>query len=146
MISGGVLASNVSLSYGLDDEKPESPKAGAIYVATDTSITYVCFENGTWENAAPKLMFSDTNSMSDGVLYGPFDTPTFVFACVDASFDVTSQTAITYNDGSDHTVTRANASGVWSSVSCIVPANCMFKAQKLQGNGGLYAYYQRVVV
>jgi hypothetical protein len=55
MISGGTLPSNVSLSYGMDADKPENPKEGAMYLATDLGIFYVCYSTGIWSNAAPEL-------------------------------------------------------------------------------------------
>ncbi|WP_292464173.1 hypothetical protein [Methanolobus sp.] len=55
MITGGSLPSNVSLSYGLDEDKTETPKEGAIYLATDTNIVYVCYVAGSWSNSSPAI-------------------------------------------------------------------------------------------
>ena len=37
-----------ALQYGLDDDKPETPSVGDVYLATDTEIVYYCFTAGIW--------------------------------------------------------------------------------------------------
>jgi hypothetical protein len=38
----------IRVPHGLDADKEASPLTGAMYEATDTGITYVCYEDGTW--------------------------------------------------------------------------------------------------
>lgn len=54
MISGGVLASNVSLSFGLEADKPTNPKQGNQYFCTDTVKLLACATNGKWEELTDK--------------------------------------------------------------------------------------------
>lgn len=74
-ISGGSLPSNVSLSYGLDEDKPDNPKEGAMYLATDVNILYVCYVAGEWVNANPPLpqitevMSSPSPSTADTLIF-----------------------------------------------------------------------------
>jgi hypothetical protein len=42
----------IRVPHGLDADKETSPLTGAIYEATDTGITYVCYEDGTWTGIA----------------------------------------------------------------------------------------------
>ena len=40
--------SATNINAGNDADKPSSPKAGDIYIATDTNKVYVCYNDGTW--------------------------------------------------------------------------------------------------
>lgn len=52
---GPVSYGATNLKCGADADKPNSPKAGDIYIATDTDIMYKCNVDGIWKNAAPEL-------------------------------------------------------------------------------------------
>lgn len=53
MALGDISFGATNLKSGADADKPSNPKAGDIYVATDTSIVYVCYVGGTWVDATP---------------------------------------------------------------------------------------------
>jgi hypothetical protein len=53
MALGDISFGATNLKSGADADKPNSPKAGDIYVATDTSIVYVCYVRGEWVDATP---------------------------------------------------------------------------------------------
>lgn len=55
MALGDISFGATNLKSGADADKPASPKAGDIYVSTDTNIIYVCYVGGTWTNANPEL-------------------------------------------------------------------------------------------
>lgn len=83
-VTGFLIPTTVSaLQYGLDADKPASPKAGDVYMATDTQVMYYCFEDGIWtttylisdrlyyferdENADIEPVTADAIFESDGV-------------------------------------------------------------------------------
>lgn len=49
MITGGSLPSNISLSYGLDADKPTNPKRGEAYISTDVESFNICAKDGEWD-------------------------------------------------------------------------------------------------
>ncbi len=46
----GTLGTASKINSGADANKAASPIAGDVYLATDTSLMYVCFVTGTWES------------------------------------------------------------------------------------------------
>jgi len=135
-----------NINFGLDAEKPLNPTKGQIYVATDTNITYVCYETNVWKNIAPAFSVGIPVGMSSGTVYGPFDTPTLVGA-------------ITFNNAGDANVTisisddAVSFTVIWSQnqyngsygIDFIVPANKYFKATFV-GGGYAAAKYQRLAI
>lgn len=48
-------------SAGLDANKAASPSTNDIYIATDTTILYICFSSGTWTNLSKVSVGLDAN-------------------------------------------------------------------------------------
>ena len=46
--TGFLVPTPALIKVGLDDDKPEDPDVGDIYLATDTQIVYYCFEDDIW--------------------------------------------------------------------------------------------------
>ena len=58
MAIGDITFGGTSLSFGDDGDKPTAT-LGSVYVATDTSITYVCYDAGVWVNASPEILLTN---------------------------------------------------------------------------------------
>lgn len=52
MALGDISFGATNLKSGADADKPASPKAGDIYVATDTVQMYICYDAGIWRHAS----------------------------------------------------------------------------------------------
>jgi len=60
----------INLQSGLEEDKPENPEIGDVYVETDTSKVHICFSEGVWTeitNAADMLK-STYDTDDDGVV------------------------------------------------------------------------------
>lgn len=55
-----------NLNYGLESERPTDPLAGSVYLATDTNIMSICFQEGVWTNQ--EIPVSNPLSVDEGIV------------------------------------------------------------------------------
>lgn len=58
------LTSVTNIKQGLDADKSASPSVGDVYLATDTSLFYVCFVTGTWQSFKIPLNSATVNNVT----------------------------------------------------------------------------------
>lgn len=64
------LTKAINLTSGLDAAKEASPTVGDVYVATDTTILYLCYEAGTWVNAGALYLLLAGGTMAGAIAMG----------------------------------------------------------------------------
>lgn len=64
------LTKAINLTSGLDAAKAASPTVGDVYVATDTTIVYVCYAVGTWTNIGALYLLLAGGTMSGAIAMG----------------------------------------------------------------------------
>lgn len=59
-----------NITSGLDAAKATSPTVGDVYLATDTTILYVCYAVGTWVNAGALYLLLAGGTMAGAIAMG----------------------------------------------------------------------------